>query len=314
MKGVRVGHYSDFSGITGCTVFIFGNGAVCSYAVLGSAAGTKELAPLAENHIVGKIDAICISGGSAYGLDASSGVMKYLEELGQGFDAGVAVVPIVPSAIIFDLAVGDSNTRPDAASGYKASENAVEGMSESGSVGAGTGAAVGKIFGISRAMKGGIGFSNMKVCDGISVEAYAVVNSFGDIVSDDGKTIIAGALNEDGKTFADTSEFFLKNRINTGFLKNTVIIVVVTDAGLSKSECRSLSRAASAGLFRAVKPAATLYDGDIIFTVSTGSREGDFNSLSVASARMTELAIRDAVTSAKGFAGVPSIADLKARN
>jgi len=314
VKGVKIGHYSDFSGITGCTVFIFENGAVCSHAVIGSATGTKELAPLSENHIVKKIDALCISGGSAYGLDASSGVMKYLEECGQGFDAGVAVVPIVPSAIIFDLAIGSSKARPDTGAGYKACKNALEEMSERGSIGAGTGATVGKIFGISRAMKGGFGFSSMKNSDDVSVEAYAVVNAFGDIVSDDGKTIIAGSINEGGKGFADTSEIFLNNKISTGFLKNTVIVVIITDAELSKSECKSLSRAASAGLFRAVKPAATLYDGDIIFTVSTGDKEGDVNSLSVASARLTEIAIRDAVLSAKGIAGVPSIDDLKAEN
>ncbi|RMF98287.1 MAG: peptidase S58 family protein, partial [Candidatus Schekmanbacteria bacterium] len=143
LRGVRIGHYTDLKGVTGCTVFLFDDKAVCSYSLLGNAAGTKELTPLEENHIVEKIDGICISGGSAFGLDASSGVMRYLEERGKGFDAGIVKVPIVPSAIIFDLAIGDFKARPNERDGYTACENAKEEIPERGSVGAGTGATVG---------------------------------------------------------------------------------------------------------------------------------------------------------------------------
>ncbi len=310
MKGVKIGHYSDFSAITGCTVFLFENKAVCSYFIAGRAAGTKELAPLSEDHIVEKIDALCISGGSAFGLDSSSGVMKYLEERGQGFDAGVAVVPIVPSAIIFDLAIGDSKVRPSAREGYKACENAAAEIPERGSIGAGTGATVGKIFGISRAMKGGFGFCAVKTDDGAKVEAYAVVNSFGDVIGDDGKTIIAGARCEDGKGFAGTSKIFSKGNIVTGFLKNTVISVIITDALFSKAQCGNISKRAFEGIRRAVNPAATLYDGDIIFTASAGDRKADLDSLSSTASNAVETAIRDAVLSAKGLGGVPSVKDL----
>ncbi|MBI5376720.1 MAG: P1 family peptidase [Candidatus Schekmanbacteria bacterium] len=311
MHGVSIGHYSDFKGITGCTVFLFKDGASCSASITGGAAGTKEFSPLSPSHIVEKINAICIAGGSAYGLDASSGVMRYLEEKKKGFPAGKSLVPIVPSAILFDLHVGDQSARPDAEAGYIACRNANEGEAQTGSIGAGTGATVGKLFGISRAMKGGVGFSRKKICGDVNVETYVFVNAFGDVLASDRRAILAGCLDKNKKGFVRTSDIMLKKDIGTGFTSNTTIAVILTDAHLNKVECRIVSSLAHNGMARAIDPVGTVYDGDVIFTASVGEKKVDVNVAGIAAAEVLEDAIRDAVIKSKSLGGVSAACDIE---
>lgn len=257
VHGVRVGHWSDPVGRTGCTVILPPQGTIGSVEVRGGAPGTRETDLLRPGMLVEEVHAVLLTGGSAFGLAAADGVVRWLEERGVGFDAGIARVPIVPAAVLFDLGVGQSSARPTADAGYAACETASEEVEE-GAVGAGTGATVAKLYGPERAVGGGIGSAAVEE-DGVTVAAIAAVNAFGEVVEDEG-TVIAGAPAGEGTDEAPPP------RPGT----NTTIAVVVTDAELDKGRAQLLARAAHGGLARAVRPAHTMWDGDTVFTLATG--------------------------------------------
>jgi L-aminopeptidase/D-esterase-like protein len=267
--GLAVGHATDIAGGTGCTV-IRGIDAPfrCGVHVAGRATGTRELALLDAAHLVDRVDAILLSGGSAYGLDATAGVMRWMEERERGFPVGVGVVPIVPAAVIFDLApLGRFDARPTAAMAYDACEGASSDAVAEGSIGAGTGATVGKISGPTHAMKGGIGIGSANA-GAIDVRALAVVNALGD-VRDASGAIIAGAKRADG-TWLDTAAFIAKGtddveKFSDVAGRNTTLCVVSTNADLNRVQLGALARAASAALYRRITPVGTSFDGDVVF-------------------------------------------------
>ncbi len=309
VSGVLVGHWTDDSATTGCTVVLCPNGAVASADVRGGAPGTRETDLLRPGSLVERIQAVLLTGGSAYGLDAAAGVMRWLEERGKGFPVLTGVVPIVVGAVLFDLSVGRADVRPDAAAGYAACEAASAGPPGEGSVGAGTGATVAKALGGERALKGGIGSACEVSEDGVSVAALMAVNSFGEVVDPDNGRVVAGPRAEDGG-FADTLAVLRSRPGPSPFTgdPNSTIGVVATDAALSKSDCYRLAVMAQAGLTRAVRPAHTPVDGDTIFALATGAKEppAEVMRLGALAARAVERAILRAITEATGLASVPS--------
>jgi L-aminopeptidase/D-esterase-like protein len=311
IEGIRVGHASDFDGGTGCTVILFDEGATCGIDVRGSAAGTRQVDALAVAHIVEEIHGIFLSGGSAFGLDAASGVMRYLEERDIGFEVGVARVPIVPTAVIFDLAFGSPRARPTAEMAYAACSNAGKSFDE-GSVGAGTGATVGKLFTVARSMKGGVGTSSVVLPDGTVVAALVVVNAFGDIIDNLTGKIIAGArTGEKELDFADTVGSLRAGAIRKQFgIDNTTLAVVATNAQFGKKEMTKVAQMAQAGLIKTIAPVHTTFDGDLVFAVSLGKMKGDINRLGVLGEFVVAEAIKRAVRKADGFGRLPAFKDL----
>jgi len=276
VPGIRVGHAQNGEAFTGCTVILCEAGAVGGVDQRGGAPGTRETDLLRPMHRVEKVHGVLLTGGSAFGLDATGGVMRYLEERGVGFDVGVARVPIVPAAVIFDLAIGRADVRPDAAMTYQACLNATTDPVIEGSVGAGTGATVGKILGMPNAAKSGVGSACVEVVEGLFVGAIAVVNALGDVIDPQTGVIIAGAQSEEG--FADTLQVMRNYQaLASASTSNTVIGVVATNAKLSKEEANKVAQMAQDGLARAVRPAHTMYDGDTIFALSTGELNADVN-------------------------------------
>lgn len=297
VPGLQAGHAHDAAARTGCTVFLGpfrGAAEVCGFAT-----GTRELDLLTPTHLVPRVDALLLTGGSAFGLAAADGVMRWLEERGRGFDTGVARVPLVPAAVIFDLAVGSAVRRPDAAMGYQACENASAAAVPEGQVGAGSGATVGKILGIAAADAGGVG-SWAETSGGYAVAALAVVNAFGDVVGEDG-AIVAGARNPSGE-FANTMRLLASSRPHrSGDAFNTTLAVVATDAPLSRSALQALARQSANALSRRISPVFTAFDGDIVFALSTAVEERALDPeeslpLVVAAQRALERAILRAVT------------------
>jgi L-aminopeptidase/D-esterase-like protein len=260
VEGVRVGHRSDHTGRTGCTVVLAPPGTVGSAEVRGGAPGTRETDLLRPGMLVEEVNAVLLTGGSAFGLAAADGVVRWLEERGVGFDAGVARVPIVPAAVIFDLGVGDARARPTAGDGYAACEAASADVEE-GAVGAGTGATVAKLHGPEHAVPGGVGSAALQE-EGVTVGAIAIVNALGEIVDDDGTVIAGSTAGDDGGA-----------RPPSPSAPNTTIAVVATDAKLGRERAHLLAIAAHDGLARAVKPAHTMWDGDTVFTLATGKVE-----------------------------------------
>lgn len=315
MPGIRVGHASDFRGLTGCTVVLCEAGAVCGVDVRGSAAGTRELTPCLPGHLVGKVHAIFLTGGSAFGLDAAAGVMKHLEERGVGFPAGGVAVPIVPAAVIFDLHLGSAAARPTAKMALAACRKATSHVEE-GSVGAGTGATVGKLLGMGCAMKGGVGFGSQTIFGGIRVEALAVVNAFGDVVEPFTGRILAGARTAPSSSdFADTPRQMLQGKVRRAFaLESTTLAVVWTSARLDKLQTTKLAEMTHAGLARALRPVHTMFDGDLVFALSLGSaargRVADLSTLGTAAAEAVAVAIVRAVEQARSLGGVPALRNL----
>jgi len=272
VPGIRVGHAQNASARTGCTAIIPDEGAVAGVDVRGSAPGTREIESMRPVRLVQQVHAILLTGGSAFGLDASGGVQQYLEEHGVGFDAGVAKVPIVPAAVIFDLTVGDASVRPDKEMGYRAAANASNRDTSIGAVGAGAGATVGKIHGPEHAMPGGLGQASEIIGGGVVVAALAVVNAFGDVIDPDSGRIIAGACDSHGGFVNTLAEI----RRQGGLLKspwsgNTTLAVVATNAKLNKEATIKVAQMAQDGLARAIRPVHTLVDGDIVFALSCGS-------------------------------------------
>lgn len=310
IEGIKVGHYTDKKAVTGCTVILCESGAVAGVDVSGSSPGTRETDLLRPGNLVEKVQAIVLSGGSAFGLDAATGVMRYLEERGFGYETSAGKVPIVPAAIIFDLNIGDSRVRPGANEGYQACLAASNWEVAEGCVGAGTGATVGKILGLDRAVKSGLGTASQKIAADVVVAALVVVNAVGDVIEPGTGKILAGPRKPDERGFLSTSELW-KN----GFKEmvppfNTVIGVVATDAKLSKAEANRLACVAQVGVARTIDPCHTMYDGDALFAVSIGEKQADFSALGAAAAQVVAEAVVRAVQKAETLAGVPAAKDV----
>jgi len=312
IPGICVGHGSDFKGLTGCTVVLCEGGAVCGVDVRGSASGTRDLAPCLPGHVVERVHAIFLAGGSAFGLDAAAGVMEYFESRGVGFPAGKVRVPIVPGAVIFDLHLGSSKARPSSRMALQACRDASRTVVE-GSVGAGTGATVGKLFGVSQATKGGLGFSSRGLRGGVRVQALAVVNAFGDVVDPRTGKVIAGArLSPRSGEFAGTAESMFAGGVSPGFgATHTTLVVVMTNAELDKVQATKVAQMAHDGLARAIHPAHTQWDGDLVFALSSGRKRAEVNALGTLAAEVNAEAIVRAVEAAEGLGGVPSCQDLR---
>jgi len=310
VSGVKVGHYTDKKAATGCTVILCELGAVAGVDVSGSSPGTRETDLLRPGNSVEMVQAIVLSGGSAFGLDAATGVMQYLEERGFGYETSAGRVPIVPAAIIFDLNIGDSRIRPGASEGYKACLAATDREVAGGCVGAGTGATVGKILGVERAVKSGLGTASQKIAGDVVVAALMVVNAVGDVIEPGTGRILAGPRKSDGSGFLSTSEL-LKGQLKESIPPfNTVIGVVATDAKLSKVEASKLARVAQVGIARTIDPCHTMYDGDALFALSTGDKEADINALGAAAAEVVAEAIVRAILKAETLADVPAAKDV----
>lgn len=311
IPGLRVGHAQDAEAGTGCTVLICEAGAVAGVDVRGGAPATRETDLLNPVNMVERIHAVVLSGGSAFGLDAASGVMACLEERGVGFDVQVARVPIVCGASLFDLPVGDPRVRPDRAMGYAACQNAVAEPPAQGSVGAGTGASVGKLCGMERAMKGGFGHYGLE-CGALRVASAVAVNCLGDVLDPDTGSVLAGLLDEGRRTVLDTELEMCRRYADTGnlFAGNTTIGVVVTNGRLSKPQAAKAASMAHDGFARAMRPAHSMWDGDTIFVLATGEVEVDVNVVGILGARTMARAIANAVLYAEPAYGLPAARDL----
>lgn len=312
--GIAVGHAADLAGATGCTVVRGVDGPMrAAAAVAGRATGTREMHPLGPHHLVDRVDAILLTGGSAYGLDATAGVMRWMEERGRGFPVGPGVVPIVPAAVVFDLApLGRFDARPTPAMAYEACDTATPAGFAEGSVGAGTGTTVGKGAGPEHAMKSGVGCATASG-GGLVAGAVAVVNAFGD-VRDAGGRIVAGGRSADGE-FLDVRRTIEQGAPATfadAALRNTTLAVVALSAPLSRVELSQLARAATAALYRRITPTGTTFDGDVVFAVAPieGTPASPLQAEALATAALEE-AIERAVRLAKGRDGFPGLADTR---
>jgi L-aminopeptidase/D-esterase-like protein len=314
VAGLSVGHFTDSRRPTGCTVVVAEAGAVCGVDVRGGAPGTRETDLLDPVNSVQQVHALVLSGGSAFGLDTATGVVRYLEEKGIGFPVGVGKVPIVPAAILFDLGVGDWKIRPDADAGYAAARAASTGPVAEGCVGAGAGATVGKLHGPGRAMKGGIGTASVRLPNGAVVAALVAVNAVGDIVDPQTGRPLAGLRTADGKALRGTLAALLAGEAPGRPLpgENSSIGVVATNVTLTKSEATKVAQMAHDGLAQAIRPVHTPWDGDTLFAVSTGAVTLDHATLVVGSlaAEVVARAVVRAVLTARGLPGLPSVSDL----
>jgi L-aminopeptidase/D-esterase-like protein len=312
VPGIRVGHATDLDNLTGCTVVLCEDGAVGGVDQRGGAPGTRETDLLRPVHRIQEAHGVLLTGGSAFGLGAADGVMRYLEGRGVGFDTGVARVPIVPAAVLFDLDIGSASVRPDARMGYAACEAASSEAVAEGNVGAGTGATAGKVLGLAQAMKSGLGSAAISLGEGLWVGALVAVNALGDVVDPQTGTILAGARQPGTNHLANTLEA-LKNSITAAsgaVQSNTVIGVVATNARLTKEEANKVAQMAQDGVARAVRPAHTMYDGDTLFALATGHKVADVNIVGAFAAEMVAKAIVRAVRAATSAGGLPACQDL----
>ena len=317
VPGIRVGHYTDRDAATGCTVVLCEGGAVGGVDVRGSAPGTRETDLLRPSNLVSEVHAILLSGGSAFGLDAAGGVMRYLEEMGAGVSFGGSTIPIVPAAILFDLGVVSREVRPGPEEGYSACLNADKGKVAEGSVGAGTGATVGKLLGMDRAIKGGIGTDLLDLGDGRVVGAIVAVNALGGVFDPDTGHVVAGPRTDDGTSMHDSLElisapgFRDAEPVASG---NTTIGVVATNARLNVEQANKLAQVAHDGLAMAVRPAHTMGDGDTMFALGTGTDEHppDMLRLCAATTLCVSRAIVRGVTKAESIGGIPGVRELAA--
>jgi len=319
VRGIEVGHAQNEAALTGCTVILCRKGAVAGVDVRGGAPGTRETDLLNPINLVQKIHSIVLAGGSAFGLDAATGVMKYLEEQKIGFNTGVARVPIIPSAILYDLGLGRADVRPDSAMGYLAASQASSAPPSEGNIGAGTGASVGKMFGPSLSMKSGLGTASMDIGGGIILGAIVAVNAWGDVIDPQTNAVIAGLRSGKlgplrvGKKeyFADTLAM-MKSPIGRNLLgfashANTVIGVVATNAKLTKAQAAKVAQMAQDGIARTIKPAHTMNDGDTIFALSTGTKTADVSTIGAFAAEVLAEAIMRGVKMAKSAGGLPGL-------
>ena len=315
VPGIKVGHVTLAERPTGCTVVLTGAGAIAGVDVRGAAPGTRETDLLSPLNSIERVHAIVLSGGSAFGLDAAGGAVRWLEERGIGFDVGVARVPIVPAAILYDLSLGDASIRPSADCGYRAAAAASEQPVAEGSIGAGAGATVGKLRGLPHAVKGGIGSAALRLPDGLVVAALAAANGIGDVIDPATGRVLAGTRADDGRTFLDA-----RRLIREGFRppwfeqhgRNTTLGIVATNARLTKAQAAKVAAMAHDGLARAVAPVHTPSDGDTIFALATGTHAGEaqlFTLGALAADVMAEAIVR-AVREATAAGGVPALRDL----
>lgn len=312
IEDIEVGHAQDLEAGTGCTVVICKKGAVAGVDVKGGAPGTRETDLLDPVNLVEKIHAVVLAGGSAFGLDAASGTMQYLEEKEIGFDVQVTKVPIVCSAVLFDLAIGDHKIRPDKEMGYQACLNVNRNCPE-GNIGAGTGASVGKITGMERAMKSGLGCHATQVGD-LKVGALVAVNCLGDVIDPETGMRVAGVLNQNKTELADTEEIMIQSyaKQKNLFAGNTTIGIIATNAALTKPQATKLASMAQNGYARTMRPAHSMFDGDTIFTMGTGHVQADLSVLGLLSARVMERAVISAIMKTKPLLGLKCAADLTA--
>ncbi len=313
IPGILVGHASDYEALTGCTVIICAGGAVAGCDIRGSATGTEEFGLLSPLHLTDRIHAVVLSGGSAFGLETASGVRRYLERKGVGFETGAAKVPLVAAAILYDLGIGKANVRPGREMGETAAVAATSGAVVEGVVGAGTGATVGKLFGMNRAMKSGVGSATVSLegrFSGILVAALAAVNAFGDVRDPESGKLIAGArISPDSRKLAGTSANMKKRGVEPGAAgKNTTLVVVATNALLGKTEATKLAQLAGAGMARTIDPVWTTLDGDLVISLSVGQRRVPVDVLGVAAAEAVAAAILRAVRKASSTGGLPGLA------
>ncbi len=311
IDGFKIGHAQNIKAATGVTVILAPGGVTAGVDVRGGAPGTRETDLLAPVNMVEKIHAVMLAGGSAFGLDAAAGIMAYLEEKQIGFDAGFTRIPIVCGAVLFDLAIGDFRIRPDKQMGYRACKNAEIPSTAQGNVGAGTGATVGKILGMERAMKSGLGLHAVRV-DDLQVGALAAVNCLGDVYDPGNGKKYAGVLEKDG-SMADTDTVYigtLKQSANL-FAGNTTIGAVLTNADFTKAQVTKLASMAHTGYARTMRPAFTMYDGDTIFTMCSGQTKADLTLTGMLAAHVMEKAVVSAVKSTASLCGLKCAADIK---
>src|SRR5579872_2454971 len=314
VAGIKVGHWTSTARPTGCTVVLAPpNGAVGGVDVRGSAPGTRETDLLNPENLVDRVNAITLAGGSAFGLDAATGVVRWLDEHGIGYDVRIAKVPIVPAAILFDLAVGDPKVRPDAAAGFAACNAATAERPGEGNVGAGAGATVGKLFGFDRAMKSGIGTASVTL-DGLIVGAIVAVNAIGDVVDPATGNVVAGARSIDGKKMINAVRAVLGGEVPAVLAAGTAttIGVVATNADLTKAQAQKIAQMAHDGIARAIAPSHTMFDGDTIFTMATGSakKTGNPTLLGLMAAEVVVASILRAVLAAQRLPGLPASRDM----
>ncbi len=311
VPGIKVGHVQDDKALTGCTVIVLEKAAPCGVDVRGSAPGTRETDLLNPINQVDRVNAICLTGGSAYGLDSATGVMRYLEEQGMGFEVGVGVVPIVPAAVLFDLSIGSAKVRPDAQMGYNAAKNASKKPVPQGNVGAGTGATVGKLAGMKRAMKGGLGSASIRLPGGLVVGAIVAVNAVGEVRDPHTGEILAGARDDSGK-IRDALSWMIEQsspQVRPG--TNTTIAAVASNANLNKTQANKVAQMAHDGLARSIFPVHTMSDGDTIFALATGGVDASVDLVGTLSAVVLAEAVANAIRSAEAAGGVPAYRDLQ---
>jgi L-aminopeptidase/D-esterase-like protein len=311
IAGILVGHASDYDGLTGCTAILCEAGAAAGGDIRGSATGTEEWHLLDPQHLTQQIHAVVFAGGSAFGLEAASGVRRYLEHKGVGFNAGAARVPLVPAAILFDLGVGKSSARPTREMGEAAAAAATDAAVEEGAAGAGTGATVGKLFGMARAMKSGVGSWTVDLDGpyaGVKVAALAAVNAVGDVIDPSTGKIVAGARTApDSMEFADSAQAMKSGAVGGFQRANTTLVVVATNARLTKLEATKLAQFGQLGVARAIRPVNTTSDGDVVIALSLGSGSAPVDALGVAAAEAVSESILRAVRLAPTLGGVPGL-------
>ena len=305
VPGFSVGHSTDLANATGCTVVLCPPNTKGSCEVRGNSPGSRELALLAPEKSMQEVHAILLTGGSAFGLSAADGVVNWLQEKNIGYQTPWAHVPIVPAAVIFDLNVGNNVIRPTSASGYEACHKATKDPVESGTIGAGTGATVGKWAGIDTWMKGGIGSASVSAGE-LRIGILAVVNAVGDILDEHGR-ILAGARGKDGKFLAESQKTRIFARGKVMPQSNTTLVVMATNGLFSKLDLHKIAQRMHDGMARAIVPVHTSYDGDTCFALSNGTVEADFDFVAELAAQATGTAIRNAVRSATTVGSVPSL-------
>lgn len=320
VPGVKVGVVTDLEAATGCTVLTVEGGARGGVSVKGGAPGTRETDLLRPSCRVEEVHGIALSGGSAFGLDTASGVMRYLEEQKAGLEVGPYRIPIVPAAIIFDLFIGDGSIRPDASWGYKAASAAEAGPFPEGCAGAGTGATVGKVFGPEQAVKSGQASLSCSLSGGLFVGVLVVVNAVADILGEDG-CLLAGSRHPAGGHMVSSLDVFksaemVQSRERGVFFRaddeslNTTLGIVATNGKMSKVEVNRIAALAHNGLARAICPLHTGWDGDTVFALATGEKEAQVDIVGALGAELMEEAVRKAIKTASSLAGLPSISDM----
>jgi L-aminopeptidase/D-esterase-like protein len=307
IAGILVGHASDYDGLTGCTAVLCPAGAVAGGDIRGSASGTEEWDVLNPLHVTNQIHGVSFAGRSVYGLEAASGVRRYLEHKRIGFLFGGLHVPIVPAAILFDFGVGKANIRPTREMGESAAANANDGPVAEGAVGAGTGATVGKILGMKQAMKSGIGSFTVDLPGGVKVSALAAVNAVGDVIDPSSGKIIAGARRApDSMEFAGGARVIQTRALEPG-RQNTTLVVVATNAALTKVEATKLAQFGSLGTARTINPVNMMSDGDLVIAMSSGTLKAGLDALGVAAAEAVSQSILRAVRLAPSLGGFPGL-------